>query len=187
MGRTWGPPVVRERYSYSTHGHLRSVRFCLCVGDDGRARQCPAQVGGLVLLAPSFGLPRRLLDLANDQHRLTGGSSGGGDGGSDGVVLPSSYCDDIRLGAAMLQDIRTCGHASEDAGARLARDIACPTLIAHGDADDAVPWGESHEFFEQLDARRCGRKDFVLCDGADHRLSEDIGAILEKASSMIGG
>lgn len=51
---------------------------------------------------------------------------------------------------------------------KAAREIACPVLILHGDADDTVPVEEAHELYAQLK----GAKKISIFKGADHRLSD---------------
>lgn len=60
-----------------------------------------------------------------------------------------------------------------------ARQISCPTLIIHGDADETVPVEDAHELYAQLSSP----KKICILAGADHRLSNphDVGRALNES------
>ena len=51
-----------------------------------------------------------------------------------------------------------------------ARNVKCPVLILHGDADEVVPVKEAHELHEYLS----GTKRLSILNGTDHRLSNPL-------------
>jgi pimeloyl-ACP methyl ester carboxylesterase len=67
-----------------------------------------------------------------------------------------------RLNVSMLEDL-----ASLDIP-RSARDVKCPVLILHGDADEVVPVKEAYELQECLG----GTKRLSILNRSDHRLSD---------------
>lgn len=48
-----------------------------------------------------------------------------------------------------------------------AKNISCPTLLIHGDADETVPVEDAYELYAQLSSP----KKICILEGADHRLS----------------
>ena len=75
-----------------------------------------------------------------------------------------------RLNITLLNDLENV----DVAGA--ARQIHCPVLILHGDADEVVPVAEAHELSACL---KCSKRLVILKDG-DHRLSNP--AIMQRAA-----
>ena len=58
---------------------------------------------------------------------------------------------------------------------RAARQVKCPVLILHGDADEVVPVREAHELHECL----TGSKRLSILNGSDHRISDP--ALMQRA------
>ena len=67
-----------------------------------------------------------------------------------------------RLNVSLLEDLERLDVA------RAARDVKCPVLILHGDADPVVPVKEAHELHDCL----TGGKRLSILNGSDHRISE---------------
>lgn len=67
-----------------------------------------------------------------------------------------------RLNRSLLDELQSLDLAAA------AKQIRCPVLIIHGDADETVPVAEAHELYAVLG----GKKRLVILQGADHRLSD---------------
>ena len=65
-----------------------------------------------------------------------------------------------RLNVSLLEDLESLNVP------RAARDVRCPVLILHGDADEVVPVREAYELHECLS----GTKRLSILNGSDHRL-----------------
>jgi uncharacterized protein len=66
-----------------------------------------------------------------------------------------------RLNATLLEDLEHIDVAAS------ARQVSCPVLILHGDADEVVPVEEARELHDCL----ASSKRLVIFEGSDHRLS----------------
>jgi pimeloyl-ACP methyl ester carboxylesterase len=69
-----------------------------------------------------------------------------------------------RLNISLLEDLERLNVP------RAARDVKCPVLILHGDADAVVPVEEAHELHDSLS----GVKRLSILKGGDHRLSDPV-------------
>ena len=69
-----------------------------------------------------------------------------------------------RLNVSLLEDLERLDVP------RAAREVKCPVLILHGDADPVVPVGEAHELHECL----AGNKRLSILNGSDHRISDPV-------------
>jgi pimeloyl-ACP methyl ester carboxylesterase len=67
-----------------------------------------------------------------------------------------------RLNVSLLEDLERLDVP------RAAREVKCPVLILHGDADPIVPVREAHELHECL----TGSKRLSILNGSDHRISD---------------
>jgi putative redox protein len=67
-----------------------------------------------------------------------------------------------RLNISLLEDLERLNVP------RSARDVKCPVLILHGDADAVVPVEEAYELHDSLN----GAKRLSILKGSDHRLSD---------------
>ena len=74
-----------------------------------------------------------------------------------------------RLNVSLLEDLENLDVP------RAARDVSCPVLILHGDADEVVPVGEAYELHDCLN----GTKRLSILNGTDHRLSDP--ALMQRA------
>jgi len=74
-----------------------------------------------------------------------------------------------RLNVSMLQDLERLDVPQS------ARNVKCPVLILHGDADEVVPVKEAYELHECLS----GTKRLSILNGTDHRLSDP--ALMQRA------
>jgi putative redox protein len=74
-----------------------------------------------------------------------------------------------RLKVSLLEDLESLDVP------RAARDVTCPVLILHGDADEVVPVREAYELHECLS----GTKRLSILNGTDHRLSDP--ALMQRA------
>lgn len=74
-----------------------------------------------------------------------------------------------RLNVTLLEDLESLNVP------RAARDVKCPVLILHGDADEVVPVKEAYELHECLS----GTKRLSILHGTDHRLSDP--ALMQRA------
>jgi putative redox protein len=74
-----------------------------------------------------------------------------------------------RLKVSLLEDLESLDVP------RAARDVTCPVLILHGDADEVVPVTEAYELHECLS----GTKRLSILNGTDHRLSDP--ALMQRA------
>ena len=74
-----------------------------------------------------------------------------------------------RLNVSLLEDLERLDVP------RAARDVKCPVLILHGDADPVVPIGEAYELHECLP----GSKRLSILNGSDHRISDP--ALMQRA------
>jgi pimeloyl-ACP methyl ester carboxylesterase len=116
------------------------------------ARSRPELVERLLLIAPAFGYVPRMRARADPLLlRLADGRE---------FHLDQKYLDDA-------------GHYDEVA---LARSLAMPVLVVHGEHDDVVPVSVSREFFERIPHRR---KRLWVVPGGDHRLNREVGAIYD--------
>ncbi|MGH7796381.1 MAG: alpha/beta hydrolase [Candidatus Binatia bacterium] len=69
-----------------------------------------------------------------------------------------------RLNVSLLEDLERLNVPES------ARNVHCPVLILHGDADDVVPVEEAHELHDSLS----GAKRLSILNGADHRLANPV-------------
>ena len=69
-----------------------------------------------------------------------------------------------RLNVALLEDLDTLDVA------QTARQVRCPVLILHGDADEVVPVAEAYELHDCL----TGPKRLSIFPGVDHRFSNPL-------------
>ncbi|MGH7854961.1 MAG: alpha/beta hydrolase [Candidatus Binatia bacterium] len=69
-----------------------------------------------------------------------------------------------RLNVTLLEDLERLDVPQS------ARNVKCPVLILHGDADEVVPVKEAYELHEALS----GTKRLSILPGADHRLSDPV-------------
>lgn len=104
----------------------------------------PARVRGLGLIAPAFGFLGRLDRLLDADHRLRT---------SSGMLVP--------IAPRVLADARQHDERS------LAGELRVPTLVAHGTADEVVPYQASVAFHRAL---RTAHTELWLVPGACHRL-----------------
>ena len=74
-----------------------------------------------------------------------------------------------RLNVSLLEDLESLNVP------RAARDVRCPVLILHGDADEVVPVREAYELHECLS----GTKRLSILNGSDHRLFDP--ALMQRA------
>jgi len=74
-----------------------------------------------------------------------------------------------RLNASLLHDLERLDVP------QAARNITCPVLILHGEADEIVPVQEAHELYACL----ANSKRLSILPGADHRLSDP--AVMQRA------
>lgn len=120
----------------------------------------PADVVGLVLIAPALGfLPRmeRRLDAAGRLRTSTG------------YAFP--------VDPRVLADARQLDEAA------LPTQLPMPVLVAHGTADETVPPVLSERFFAAIPH---ARKDLWLVPGGDHRLNRPIAAIWQRMDALLG-
>lgn len=123
------------------------------------AARHPGAVHGLVLIAPAFGFLPRMAAHPRD---------------ADYVVVTSQWTE-VRLHRRVLDDAATLGEET------LAERIHVPTLVVHGEHDATVPVRHSEEFHARLAARR---KELWVVPGGDHRLNEQIEAILDRVEEF---
>ena len=69
-----------------------------------------------------------------------------------------------RLNLSLLEDLERLDVP------RAAREVKCPVLVLHGDADPVVPVREAHELHECL----TGSKRLSILNGSDHRISDPV-------------
>jgi pimeloyl-ACP methyl ester carboxylesterase len=74
-----------------------------------------------------------------------------------------------RLNVTLLEDLESLNVP------RAAREVKCPVLILHGDADEVVPVKEAYELHDCLS----GTKRLSILHGTDHRLSDP--ALMQRA------
>lgn len=69
-----------------------------------------------------------------------------------------------RLNVSLLEDLERLNVAQS------ARNVKCPVLILHGDADEVVPVSEAFELRDSL----AGPKQLSILSGTDHRISDPV-------------
>lgn len=115
------------------------------------AAQEPGVAAVVALAAPVHPekFPRRILSAAQLQ-----------DWRDQGFTLYNGQ----RLNVSLLEDLERLDVP------RSARNVKCPVLILHGDADEVVPVSEAYELRDAL----AGKKQLSILNGSDHRISDPI-------------
>lgn len=123
------------------------------------AARRPDLVAGLALIAPALGLMSGLRQRLDPRGRMW-----------------------TREGHGFVVEERVLADAEQLDEAGLPRRIQTPTLVAHGMADDVVPWRASERFFDALAA---GRKDLWLVPGGDHRLAAEAPELWRRLDALL--
>ena len=120
----------------------------------------PADVVGLVLIAPALGFLPRMERRLHPAGRLR---------------TSQDY--------AFTVDPRVLADARQLDEELLPTRLPMPVLIAHGTADDTVPPVLSERFFAAIPHPR---KELWLVPGGDHRLNQPIAAIWRRMDALLG-
>ena len=120
----------------------------------------PADVHGLVLLAPALGFLHRMERRLDADGWLRSG---------DGVAFP--------VHRRVLDDARTLDEIE------LPSRITVPLLLVHGSDDAVVPKALSQRFFAAVPA---AKKQLWLVPHGDHRLNQPILEILRRMDALLG-
>jgi len=121
----------------------------------------PALARALVLIAPAFGLARRMEARLGPEGVERWRRTGRLEGWSEDITVP--------LGWSFLEDAR---RVDDDA---VAAAIAVPVLLVHGTEDDTVPVEESDRFR----ARARAPVEYVRLEGGTHRLERQREALAD--------
>lgn len=125
------------------------------------AAQRPQRVRALALVAPAFGLMGNLPALLDHEGCLTT---------SNGIRFP------------VLPDVLADALALDERG--LPRRLAVPTLVAHGTADEVIPYQASERFVAAIPH---AKKQLWLIPGGDHRLAAAAPAIWPRIDALLDG
>jgi len=123
------------------------------------AARRPDLVAGLALIAPAFGLMSGLRQRLDPRGRMW-----------------------THEGHGFVVEERVLADAEKLNEAGLPQRILAPTLVAHGMADDVIPWRASARFFNALGA---GRKDLWLVPGGDHRLAAEAPDLWRRLDALL--
>lgn len=135
------------------------------------AQARPQRVAGLLLIAPAFNFIRHHLAALPAADRTDWART-------DAQRFASRYDS----GAYELEYAAVADAEKFDV-TRGKVELNCPTIVVHGEQDEAVPLAVSEEFLNQL---RAPYREFHVVPRGDHRLSEAIPLLLTGVDALWG-